>query len=427
LLSATYVVFGDQALNARYMIAVLAWLTALLLVLIGDRLAGWYGSLAGGIAGYYYLNFGIGIGDSSGLYAGHIGSEPVAALWVTLFTFLFIIYCFKGKHSIYLFLAGASLAALVLTKAHFLIALPLFLIYLRKHNRRELAIFTSLVLIPVIVWSTYASLVTKSLVIVVTQREKAIPRIGCVEVAQAFAPTARSRYHGFVTNFDEILVTDCQFTDNSGEEVWFSRLRSWDNLLDESSLSFRAELVTGDLYNYGKLGRLGIGLLLLAIGFRTPTKAPQLFRSLSSVQVLILQLALVSTFAIARDSLPFVNTLLIWLAILTVAVFRPYGDCYQPFVQIPVWFLIFLAPPPIAVLLSGGDMHLFAPLEPILALVSILMLVVVFEIAKGHEIWKRDVILTILLLILCLEVINAILPAILGYDIGAWLWNRVTR
>jgi hypothetical protein len=40
--------------------------------------------------------------------------------------------------------------------------------------------------------------------------------------------------------------------------------------------------------------------------------------------------------------------------------------------------------------------------------------------------WKKDTLLAILILIINIEIINIILQAILGHDLGAWLWNRIT-
>jgi hypothetical protein len=177
LLSVVYAFFGDQTLIARQMLAILTWSTALLLILIGYGLAGWLGAIAGGLTSLHYLNFGGGITGVESIFAGRLISEPVATFWLALFFFLFMLYQ-KNKSNIFLYAASVSLVGAIFTRAYFLIVIPMFFIYLYHNhcNRKELFLFVTITIIPIIAWSSYASITRKEPILFTTQGKLDFPR-----------------------------------------------------------------------------------------------------------------------------------------------------------------------------------------------------------------------------------------------------------
>src|SRR5436190_5285210 len=130
MLAASYKVFGPETIVARRTMAVLAWLTALCLLLTGSVTAGWIGSVAGGLTALYHLNY------FSGMYSlERILSENPTAFWVALFGLTFTLFLRRNR-SPWLVMSALSLSAVILMRANFIIALPLLALYLARVTRR---------------------------------------------------------------------------------------------------------------------------------------------------------------------------------------------------------------------------------------------------------------------------------------------------
>ncbi|HWQ84842.1 MAG TPA: hypothetical protein VN363_09755, partial [Anaerolineales bacterium] len=189
LLTGLYAITGVSTLAARIMVGVILWLTAVLLVWIGDRLAGWVGSLAGGLAGYFLFKVSLLVNGTEGYFKGRTLSEPLTAFLITLFALLCIFYLQKRRR-LYLYLACLTLTSVALTRANFLAALPIFLVLVFIETRQWKPVLISAVLLflPVLAWSGYASYTRQSPVLLTTQGSIDFPRFNNQDVITGFGP-----------------------------------------------------------------------------------------------------------------------------------------------------------------------------------------------------------------------------------------------
>ncbi|MFN8455553.1 MAG: hypothetical protein U0401_12945 [Anaerolineae bacterium] len=186
LLSGAYALFGTETIVARRLLAILTWLTALLIVALGFYLAGWVGSLAGGVTALYHLNY---FSDAGVPTFERILTEIPTAFWIVLFGFLFSIYLSKRRWPILLG-AVAALTCAILTRSNFLLVLPFLLIYLYFRHRHlpELLLVGMTVVLPVGMWSLYASITLGQPVAVTTQGEVAFPQFNNLDVLEGVGP-----------------------------------------------------------------------------------------------------------------------------------------------------------------------------------------------------------------------------------------------
>jgi len=372
LLVGVYTITGVSSLAARIVIGCIIWITAILLLWIGDRLAGWLGSLAGGMAGYFLIKLSMLMKGSEGYLSGRTLSEPLTAFLVTLFGLLCILYLQKRSHR-FLYLACLTLAAVVLTRANFLTALPLFLIWIFFETRqwKPVLIAAIIVFTPVLAWSGYASYVRQAPVLLTTQGAQDFPRFNNPEVITGFGP---KRLHqggwqpGFIMGEDgEPILTNANAA-KAGENGWLKGLQFWFSNPDKLPALFYYKLRAGLWYEEGVIYHLGIAFFLLALGLRKPGSRIRFLSRLTSNQTLVLQVGLSSLLFWMADIQFFAMVLLIWTLIAIIAFLHPYGDVLQPLQAKISWFIPLFAAYLISTLLFGGEIRFHFPIDPLVLL-----------------------------------------------------------
>jgi len=407
LLGTTYAILGEDVLNARRMIGLLIWFTAVLLVLEGSLLAGWLGAIAGGLTGYYYMNYGGGVVGETSFTGGHILSEPASAFWLALFTVFFTIY-HKKKLAINLYLAAIPLLAFLFTRSNFLLVLPLLYMYIWfiARSRKKLTTFILITAIPLLAWSLYASTTVNKLILMNTQSET-FPLWNNMDVITGVGPDKLGQGNiseGYVINDSGNIIKTMNNAPKPGENPWLKGFQFWIQNPEKLPQLFYAKLRSSLWYRIPpnalefpdvRVYLFGISLLLVSIGFRPPNKRFNLFDQLTPRESLIIQLGLATLLLIIGDNGPFYQILLIWGAILVIAIFQPYGDTYKPDICIPTWFLLFIAAYLLPTLLFGGYFRFHFPIDPTIRLFGALgLMVVIFELLKSN-LWLGLIYLTI--------------------------------
>lgn len=386
ILSASYTLFGDQTLTARRLLFIMAWITTLLLLLIGGNVADWTGVIAGGIAGQLYLKSSNEIVGVEGILNGRLVSEVAATFWMILFAYLFTQFLRKNR-SIYFYLSAVSLVALIFTRAYFLMVLPLFCIYLyfNRCNLKRIAIFAGITILPVVIWSSYASLTAKQLVILTTQGQYDFPRFNNQDVITGFGPE-RINQGGWQPGFSynekgEIIVTN-QYSPKRGENGWIKGLKFWTANPKKLPKLFYVKMRAGLWYYDGRLYLIGIGFLLMSIGIR---KGKPLLQGLTPQTTLALQISLVTLLSIAGNLLGFGQILAIWLAIALIGLVFPFGNADTIDFQRPTWFLVFLAAYLVVVLMYGGNPRFHSALDPFVIFISLSgLLLLLYRLIKTN-------------------------------------------
>ncbi len=395
LLSVTYGVFGNNTLNARRMFAVQAVVTALLLLATGTLLAGAPGALAGGLTGLYYLS------DEPRLYQFvDFLTEAPTAFWVALFCCLFVLYL-KQRRFLWLVLAALALAGGTLTRSNLLPIAPFVAIYLWRsgHSLRRIALLVSIVFVPVITWSAYASLTMGKLVVFSTQGENAFPQYNNLDIVYG---NEFGRPGDWLAGRGRLVIGAGGATYSNapqpGENGWAKGLTFWrDNVLLLPRL-FYVKLEGGFWYNYGdfaspvqpeRLHLLGIGFLLAGIGLRSPRSRGVFSGRFNSRQRLLVQLGLLAALFVASNQTGLLIVLIIWSFILALAVFFPYSDALQLGFAPPTWYLAFVISHGITTLFFMG-VRFHWPLDAPLMLVGLLgIFLVVQSIARLVFGWIR--------------------------------------
>lgn len=372
LLAGIYAITGVSSLAARLVIGGIVWLTAALLIWIGDRLAGWVGSLAGGMASYFLIKLSMLMKGAEGYLSGRTLSEPLTAFLVTLFALLCILYLQKRYRS-FLYLACLTLAAVVLTRANFLTALPIFLVWIFFQTRQWKPVLISalLLFIPVVAWSGYASIVRQSPVLLTTQGSQDFPRFNNPEVITGFGP---ERLHqggwqpGFIMSEDgEPIITNTNAA-KAGENGWLKGLQFWFSNPEKLPALFYYKLRAGLWYEEGVIYSLGIAFFLIALGYRKPGSPSRFLPSLNSSQILALQVGLSSLLFWMAEIQFFAMTLLVWSLIALIALLRPYGDAVQLIQASLGWFIPVFGAYLISTLLFGGEIRFHFPIDPLVLL-----------------------------------------------------------
>ena len=309
---------------------------------------------------------------SEGYLSGRTLSEPLTAFLVTLFGLLCILYLQKRSHR-FLYLACLTLAAVVLTRANFLTALPLFLIWIffETRQRKPVLIAAIIVFTPVLAWSGYASYVRQAPVLLTTQGAQDFPRFNNPEVITGFGP---KRLHqggwqpGFIMGEDgEAIVTNANAA-KAGENGWLKGLQFWFSNPDKLPALFYYKLRAGLWYEEGVIYHLGIAFFLLALGLRKPGSRIRFLSRLTSNQTLVLQVGLSSLLFWMADIQFFAMVLLIWTLIAIIAFLHPYGDVLQPLQANISWFIPLFAAYLISTLLFGGEIRFHFPIDPLVLL-----------------------------------------------------------
>jgi hypothetical protein len=350
LLSSTYAVFGYKTVTARRLLAVLTWLTCLLLLGVGGFLAGWLGSLAGGLTALYLLKCG------ASLNFERILTEIPASFWVVLFCFLLVVYLKNGKF-ILLILSAASLDGLIFTRVNFLPAFPLILLYLyfKGHRRRDCLVFFFTVGLPIVAWAIYASVSLGRPTMMTTQGEIAFQECNNIDTLEGIGPQRWNQggwNPGWVIHEDGTYTNTGRYAWKPGDNGWVNGLTFWWENLSQLPRLFYVKLRWGFWYNNGLsqnslkpegIYLIAIGFLLFLIGLRSSVPSLGWFARVRPGHVIMVQLALISILSFVWNTSGFWIVLVIWLAILLMALLRPYGEAYQlPFVS-PVWFLFLVA------------------------------------------------------------------------------------
>lgn len=372
LLVGLYTITGVSPLATRLMIGVLIWLTAVLLAWIGDRLAGWVGSLAGGMAGYFLLKLSLLMKGPEGFLSGRTLSEPLTAFLVTLFALLCIFYLQKKRPG-FLYLACLTLTAVILTRANFLAALPIFLIWVFFETRQWKPVLVAAVLLfmPILAWSGYASYVHQSPVLLTTQGSEDFPRFNNLDVITGFGPEKLNQggwQPGFARAADGELFITNRNAPQPGENGWVKGLQFWFSNPEKLPALFYTKLRAGLWFDEGVIYSLGIAFFLVALGLRIPHQSNRFLPSLDSNQILVLQIGLCSLLLWVAGSKSFWNVLLIWGLIGVIALLRPYGDAPPPLKAGLTWFIPLFAAHLVSTLLFGGDERFHFPIDPLVLL-----------------------------------------------------------
>ena len=372
LLAGLYAITGVSTLAARILIGVMIWLTAVLLVGIGDRLAGWIGSLAGGLAGYFLIYVSQFMNGPDSFLHGRTLSEPLTAFLITLFALLWIAFQ-QQKQRIFLYISCLILAGVVLTRANFLAALPLFLliVFFETHQWKPVLISALLLLGPVLAWSGYATYIRHSPVLISTQGSRDFPRFNNQDVITGFGPEKRDQggwQPGFVLSADGEPILTNSNSAQEGENGWVKGLQFWLANPKKLPALFYLKLRAGLWYGEGLIFPLGIAYFLVALGFRKPRRPIRFLPSLNSSQILALQIGLCLLLLWLADIEFFGYTLLIWSLIALIALLHPYGDTAQPLQAGLVWFIPLFAAYLVSTLLFGGEVRFHFPIDPLVVL-----------------------------------------------------------
>ena len=365
MLWAAYALFGNEPLVARQMMVVLSFLTAVLLLLLGMVMAGWVGVLAGGFAGLYHLYFYPGLYDFE-----RILTEAPAAFWITLLCLLVVLYI-KKRRRYMLLLVGLNYAILCLVHPNLMFAIVFFIAYLlyRRVDRRSLIYFTAAAVVPLALYSAYASISMGSLVTITTQGNRIFWEYNNILVLEGIGPDhsgqGAGHKRGEYTDQDGSVVT-FDYDVDTGESGYQMGLKFWFDNFEELPRLFYVKLKRGFFYDNRwsvniihpeGIHLVGLGFLLMALGFRPPREDPCPLERLSSKGAVILQLALIGSLMVTWNQLAFWLVCLTWFAIGFIALVRPYGDIYELPFEIPTWYFPLVISHGITTIMYGGYRH----------------------------------------------------------------------
>lgn len=390
LLAAVYAIFGNQTLVARQMLAILAWLTALLTFLTGIVMDGKRGALAGGIVGLIFVN-GYVLFRPRDPFLGSIMTEGPATFSMVLFGFLIV--SFLVKHQLrYLVLAAPVLVGFIFVRPNYLLAIPLLILYLiiRFHNmKKNVIVFAIIVLSPIVAWIIYASVTTGKLVGFTAHSENAFATSNNWGVLEGVGPEHLKQGEwnpGWEIDEHGNIINTGRNNPKPGESGWAQGLTFWKDNIAQLPRLFFVKLRVGFWYSERsgvmdqmrvRLYSLSLGFLFLAVGLRPPVNRLQIFPKISSQTILFIQLGLVAFLFLIGNLFSYSIVLLAFLLVLTIALLRPYGDVYH--LDFPTnWFLCFVLNHAIITLIFIGIRY-HQPLDPFLFLHGILGSIIVFD------------------------------------------------
>jgi hypothetical protein len=174
----------------------------------------------------------------------------------------------------------------------------------------------------------------------------------------------------------------------SGENGWIKGFKFWLENPKKIPVLFYVKLRAGMWYQENNIYLIGIGLLLLAIGFRSPSRMSLSHENIPTQWILFFQLGLIFILLITGGNLPFYIIALIIAIIALIGILLPYGNVYQPHFYTPDWFLIFIIAYILITLIFGGNPRFHYPLDPLIMLIGLAgLLIILYEIING-KIWK---------------------------------------
>ena len=303
---------------------------------------------------------------------GRTLSEPLTAFLITLFALLSILYLQK-KRRVFLYLACLTLAGVVLTRANFLTAVPIFLVWVFFEFRQWKPVLISalLLLLPILAWSGYASYIRQSPVLLTTQGTIDFPRFNNKDVLTGIGPEKLHQggwQPGFELSADNEPIVNNQNSAQPGENGWVKGLQFWFSNPEKLPILFYLKLRAGLWYQEGAVYPLGIAFFLAALGLRKARRSPRFLTSLDSGQILALQVGLCTLLLWLGDVEFFGYTLVIWSLIALIALLHPYGDAAQPLQAGVGWFISIFGAYLISTLLFGGEVRFHFPIDPLVLL-----------------------------------------------------------
>ena len=130
---------------------------------------------------------------------------------------------------------------------------------------------------------------------------------------------------------------------------------------------------------------------MVGLGYRKLRQSIVMMPSLSSSQVLGLQLGLCLLLFWMAETRPFWNILLVWSLMGLTALLHPYGDSGRPIKVGLGWFIPLIAAHFLTVLLFGGDPRFHFPIDPLLLLFGFMGTLLI-----AYHLLKKDLRLALL-------------------------------
>jgi SAM-dependent methyltransferase len=369
VLSMAYAIFGLKTAVARLLLAMLAWLTSILLLLIGRFSGGPMNWVAGSIVALGFLYHPM-------IDLQRTLTEIPATFWITLFALLYMLYLRRSQRWL-LVCASVAYAGAVYTRSLFLTSLPLLMAYEygRRRQYQPLLIVGAIVLLPVAAWSIYASAAAGKIIPFTTQSEIAFPQYNNIDVLEGVGPNHFMQggwNPGWLQDKQGVWHSDYRYAPQPGENGWVKGLTFWRQHYLQLPALFFVKLRTGLWFDNGgdslaAVFLASIGALLLAIGLRPQPPKSRLRSALMARYAILCQLALL--FLLLSDVLPFATVLLIvWPLMLLISLLWPYGDLVGSIDPVPVWFLALVVGHAVVTLVFGGEPRFHQPLDALLVL-----------------------------------------------------------
>ena len=378
-LSVIYRIVGNNPLNARLSIAILSWLTALLIFYCGIRSANLVGTVAGALGGILFLHHQVLVPPST---LQELMTEPLATFLITLTALLILLYK-QSERYLYFLLSAIALCATIYTRSNFVVVIPFLVLYyfVTREKLLNIFIYCLIIAIPIVIWGTYATTKSGELIFFTTQSEIAFPQFNNEDVLTGFGPDRfrqGSWQPGYRFDADGNRIEDSHNVPKEGENGWVMGLTYWrDNPEDLPALFYvklRAGLWTNErdfafiqATDIGRIQALGIIFTLFGLGLHRQSQS-----STNRKRVVWLQLSLaVLTLVVWGKSL-FWLVLLLYLAIALIAIFAPYREHLDLKMPTIDWYLAFILGHVVVTLLFGGLTRFHQPLDPFLTFLGLI-------------------------------------------------------
>ena len=379
MLAGVYLVFGSETIVTQRTMALLAWLTGVLLLITGAVMAGWAGSLAGGLSALYHLNYFPGT-----YHFERILTENPTAFCVALCGLLFTLYLKRGS-TLLLVASALSLAGVILMRLNFLPVLPLLALYLAGLKRRwgSSLLFAAVAALPLLLWSGYASLAVGRPVLLTQGGPRLFAHTNNLDTLEGVGPDRWNQggwNPGFYRKADGTWASDNHNVVQPGENGWRKGLTFWWNNLSRLPELFFVKLRTGFWFSDGGslnwlrpegFFLIGIGYLLVAVGF-LPFRLP-----LAAVlrqppeRLLVVQIALIAVLFVLWNKHGLLPVLAVWSLLMCLSLLRLSGRQQPLAVPNPAWFLGFVISHAMTTLLFYG-VRFHLPLDSSLMLICFL-------------------------------------------------------
>jgi hypothetical protein len=391
MLAGVYWLAGTDTIAAQGMMAVLTWLSAVLLLLTGAVAAGWLGSMAGGLTALYHLH----------LFPGTYGferilSEGPTAFWVVLLGFFLTLFL-KRPRPWFAIGSGLSMAAVALMRANFLPVLPLLVGYLLivRQDRRLVLMFAAAAAAPIIAWSAHASTSMGRPVLISMAGERLFANSNNADTLEGVGPERWNRggwNPGFSRRPDGTYENDFHNQARPGESGWHKGLAFWRasgaRLPELFFVKLRAGFwfADGASINWLRPGRfflLGIGYLIIALGF-LPRRLPgrRLMRA-SPDQLLAAQVIVLSALFLLGNWNGLLPVIGVWITLAAISLLRLQGPPQVLPIENPAWLTAFVVSHGLTTIVFYGTMRFHLPVDSSLMLVCFLgVLLTVYESAR---------------------------------------------